>query len=208
MDIDNFSAAIEKGRLQKSSHFMVEIYPPAGLSVPYGNGIAHSYVRDVSIPGRNMVTSEIKYGSLPTTKQVYNSINSDCTINFMADGNMELWRFFQNWQKLIQDPNTGYLAYPDEYKGIVNIKTFDNMGKTTHEQSLEDAFPENLGDMQMSYAAEEIGTFSVTFSYTRLQQGAGAPGSKLPVDLFGNLQNLLTPAITITAGPFSARIGF
>lgn len=208
MDIDNFSAAIQQGGLQKSSHFMVEIYPPAGLAVPYGNAIAHSYVRDVSLPGRNMVTSEIKYGSIPTTKQVYNSIPADCTINFMADGNMELFRFFQAWQKKIQDPLTGFLSYPDEYKGVVNIKTFDSLGNTTHEQKLGDAFPENLGDMQMSYGAEEIGTFSVTFSYTRVEDSPGAIGSGLPVDIAGNLLNLITPAITITAGPFSARIGF
>lgn len=207
MDILSFASKLSSGGLQKSSHFQVEFYPPGAVgSVPLGNGVAHCYVKDVTLPGRNMATSEIKYGGLPTTKQVYNSIPSDCTITFMTDGNMELWRHFQDWQRLIHDPNTGAVAYPDDYKGVVKIKTFDAGGLTTHEQALFDAFPENLGDISLSYGAEEIATFSVTFSYTRIEEGQGVGGAG---NVLGALfQAIALPSLSFSIGPFRGRIGF
>lgn len=206
MNIDNFKGAINSsGGLQKSSHFQCEIYGPSGLEIPYGNASAHCFVKDVTLPGRNMTTSEIKYAGLPTTKQVYNSIPSDCTVTFMTDGDMELWRYFQSWQRKIHDPLTGAVGYPDEYKGVVKIKTFNTVGNTTHEQALFDAFPENLGDISLSYGAEEIASFSVTFSYTRIEEDQGVGGIGLNSLVSGILSNL---NLSFSIGPFSARIGF
>ena len=95
MDIASFKAKLSSGGMQKSSHYQVEFFPPSGVGqIPYGNATAHCYVKDVSLPGRNIATSEIKYGGLPTTKQAYSSIPNDCTVTFMADGNIRM--DFQN----------------------------------------------------------------------------------------------------------------
>lgn len=213
MDISSFASKLSSSGLQKSSHYQVEFYPPGAVgSVPYGNAVAHCYVKDVSLPGRNISTSEIKYGGEPTTKQAYNSIPNDCTITFMADGDMQIWRHFQQWQRAIHDPQTGAVGYPDDYKGVVKIKTFSVDGTTTHEQSLQDAFPENLSDIQLTYGAEELATFSVTFSYTRIEEGSGiggvggaTPGLAL---LGGIIQAIANPQISFTLGPISGRLGF
>ena len=210
MDIASFKAKLSSGGMQKSSHYQVEFFPPSGAGqIPYGNATAHCYVKDVSLPGRNIATSEIKYGGLPTTKQAYSSIPNDCTITFMADGNMEIWRHFQAWQRLIHDPSTGSVGYPDDYKGVVKIKTFSQTGSTSHEQALYDAFPENLSDIALSYGAEEIATFSVTFSYTRIEEGAGLGGAGGATSILGFLSNILKPpSLSFKLGPFSGRIGF
>ena len=198
MDIASFAAKINSGGLQKSSHYEVEFFPPAAVGfVPYGNAVAHCYVKDVSLPGRNISTSEIKYGGQPTTKQAYNSIPNDCTVTFMADGDMSLWRHFQSWQKAIHDPTTGAVGYPDDYKGTVKIKTLSTTGRTTHEQTLQAAFPENLSDIQLTYGAEELATFSVTFSYTTASE---TTLSSLIEDFLGGL--------SFSVGPFSARLRF
>jgi hypothetical protein len=203
MDIDSFKSSVGSMGLQKSSHYMVEMYPPAGLSVPRGNINAHTFVKDVSLPGRNISTSEVKYGSLPTMKQAYNSIPNDCSVTFMADGNMELWRFFQAWQNKIHDPMTGYVGYPDDYKGLVKVKTMNTLGEVTHEQALYDAFPENVGDISLSYGAEEIASFTVTFAYTRTEAG-GSPtfGGGISSILGG----LLGGGISVNIGPINIRI--
>jgi hypothetical protein len=202
MDIASFASKISSGGVQKSSHYQVEFFPPGGVGqVPYGNSTAHCYVKDVSLPGRNISTSEIKYGGLPTTKQAYNSIPNDCTVTFMADGDMQLWRYFQKWQGAIHDPVSGAVGYPDEYKGIVKISTFDASGSIKHEQELEDAFPENLSDIQLSYGAEELATFSVTFSYTRLLSARNTDVARFIDAVLGG-----AGGVSFSVGPFSARL--
>lgn len=193
--------------LQKSSHYMVEMYPPEGLYPPKGNINTHAYVKDVTLPGRNISTSEVKYGALPTMKQAYNSIPNDCSVTFMADGNMDLWRFFQAWQNKIHDPMTGYVGYPDEYKGVVKIKTFNNLGEVTHEQALYDAFPENVGDISMSYGAEEIASFSVSFAYTRTEAGGTQTVGGAISGLLGGLGiNLGGSTLAVRVGPINVNI--
>lgn len=196
MDIASFASKLSFAGLQKSSHYEVEFFPPGAVgSVPYGNATAHCYVKDVSLPGRNISTSEIKYGGLPTTKQAYNSIPNDCTITFMADGDMALFRHFQEWQKAIHDPSTGAIGYPDDYKGTVKISTVSVDGSYSHTQTLQDAFPENLSDVQLTYGAEELATFSVTFSYT------DKPALS-PISLF----LASAPSLSFSIGPFSGRL--
>jgi len=98
---------------------------------------------------------------------------------------------------------TGYVGYPDDYKGLVKIKTMNTLGEVTHEQALYDAFPENVGDISLSYGAEEIATFSVTFAYTRTEAG-GSPtfGGGISSALGG----LLGGGISIKVGPVNIRI--
>ena len=207
MEIDKFKSSINRMGLQKSSHYMVEMYPPEGLYPPKGNINTHAYVKDVTLPGRNISTSEVKYGALPTMKQAYNSIPNDCSVTFMADGNMELWRFFQAWQNQIHDPMTGYVGYPDDYKGVVKIKTFNNLGEVTHEQALYDAFPENVGDISLSYGAEEIASFTVSFAYTRTEAGGRQTVGGAISGLLGGLGiNLGGPTLAVRVGPINVSI--
>lgn len=190
MNITEFAAKTGIAGLQYASHFRVEIFPPSGLSLPMGgNSIVHTYVRGVNLPGRNMSTSEVKYGTMPTVKQVYNAINSDCTVEFMADANMKLFKFFQDWQKKAHDPATGNLGYPDEYKGTVLIHTIGRGGGINYTHTMYKAFPENLGDVTLNYGSgDELANFSVTFSYVDNEQGRGGYAG---VPFLGFLSNLI-----------------
>jgi uncharacterized protein YggU (UPF0235/DUF167 family) len=168
MLIDAFRAAVGINGMQKASHFQVEIHAPPNVGM-YNNTVWSYYVREVNLPGRNMTTSEIKYGTNPTQKQVYNSIPTDLTVTFMADQKLGNWKFFQDWQNAIHDPNTGFVGYPADYKGTVVVHTLNQQGQIQYTQTMIDAFPENINDISFNYGAEEMATFQVTFSYTRLE---------------------------------------
>lgn len=188
MNIDSFRAITGAGGFQKASHFQVEIHAPNSIGMmPGANAAGHMYVRECNLPGRNMMTSEIKYGTSPTTKQVYNSIPADFTVTFLADASMALFKYFRDWQDKIHDPVTGVLSYPDEYKGTVIVNALDTLGSVRYTQTMYNAFPENVGDISFSYADDQLATFQVTFSYTESttnSQGLlGALTSRLGINL-------------------------
>jgi len=166
MNIDFFRATTYGG-FQKASHFQVEIHAPSKVGMmPGTNAAGHMYVRECNIPGRNMATSEIKYGTAPTTKQVYNSIPADFTVTFICDAGMELFSYFKKWQDIIHNPVTGVLSYPDDYKGTVVVNAMDTLGSVRYTHTMYNAFPENVADISMSYSDDQFATFQVTFSYT------------------------------------------
>lgn len=197
--IDGFKSAINKGGLQKGSHFAVEITCPF-QSAPFG-GDTTAFVRDVTMPGRNMMTSDIKYGTNLSEKKVNGSAYSPCTVTFMCDASLKLYKWFQNWQDRIQDPTTGRISYPDAYEGTVEVKAISTDGKDAHNQKLVKAFPENLGDITFSSGDTEFATFSVTFAYRHYEIGSG--GLTLSPLINGAIQNALNTNIGINIGPLS-----
>jgi hypothetical protein len=195
----------------KASHYAVNIFGP--VSSPLGAGTEY-YIVGATMPGRNMVTSDIKYGLNLPEKKVYSSAYSPCTLTFMCDGGMGLYRWFMDWQDLMQDPLNGRVAYSNDYIGTVELKTFGLGGSRTHTHKLEGAFPENLGDIQFTADSAEIATFDVTFAYRHytnqpgiFSPGGGAFGGGLvsAAAAFGGAA--LSVAGNLNLGPVNLNVG-
>lgn len=155
---------------QKASHYAAHVFGP--VNSPLGASTEY-YIVGATMPGRNLVTSDIKYGINLPEKKVYSSAYSPCTLTFMCDGGMDLYRWFQDWQDMIQDPYTGRVEYSDNYVGTVELKTYGLSGNNTHTHKLEGAFPENLGDISFNASSDEIATFDVTFAYRHYSNRPG-----------------------------------
>jgi hypothetical protein len=96
--IDDLKGVMQKQGMQKASHFYVDINCPIS-GPPFGD--YDVYVVDVTMPGRNMMTSDIKYGTNIMEKRVNGSAYSPCSVTFMCDANMKLWKWFLGWQDFI-----------------------------------------------------------------------------------------------------------
>lgn len=192
---------------QRESNYMVDVFgPPKVGSIPFA-GLSHTFVKECTLPGRNTATSEIKYGGGLTRKNVYNTIFNECTTTFQCDGSMDLLRYFHKWQNAIQNPFTGQVGYPDDYSGGVEIKLLNRTGLTVHTHKLIAAYPENVSDVQLSYASDSIATFTVTWAYLRYETGveAGLPGQAgTPTNTRFSLGGF---GFNFSIGPFSGRIG-
>lgn len=180
--IDAFRANFKT--YNKASHFACDIQGP--IPSPLGAATEY-YITSANMPGRNMVTSDVKYGVNLPEKKVYSSAYSPCTITFLCDGSMSLYRWFQDWQDLMQDPLTGRVEWSDNYVGTVSVRSFDTLGLATHTHILQAAFPENLSDISYDYGSEDIARFDVTFAYRHYSNSPGTLGADL-------LDNIVTTA--------------
>lgn len=172
----------------KASHYAVNVSGP--IAPPLGPGTEY-YIVGATMPGRNMITSDIKYGLNLTEKKVYSSAYSPCTLTFMCDGGMSLYRWFMDWQDKMQDPLNGRVGYSSDYVGTVDIATFGVGGSKTHTHKLVEAFPENLGDIQFTADSGEIATFDVTFAYRHY---SNQPGLFSPGGAFGSIGGIVSAA--------------
>ena len=197
--IEEFKSAISSGGLQKGSHFAVNITCPF-QAAPFGNNTT-AFIRDVTMPGRNMMTTDIKYGTNLSEKKVNGSAYSPCTVTFMCDASLRLYKWFQTWQDRIQDPITGKISYPDTYEGTVEVKAISTDGGEAHNQKLVKAFPENVGDITFSSGDTEFATFSVTFAYRHYEIGGG--GFTFSPQINAAVQNLMNVNLGINLGPIA-----
>jgi hypothetical protein len=199
-NIDEFKAGVGGG-FQKGSHFAVEIFSPIG-GPPLGGNTKY-FVKDATMPGRNMMTSDIKYGANLSEKKVNGSAYSPCTVTFISDSNLAIYKWFLGWQDMIQDPNTGAISFPDAYEGSVTVSAYssDEGNPEVHTHKLIKAFPENVGDIQFSHGDTEFATFAVTFAYRHIEFGSN--GITLPPMLNVAAQALKNINVGFNIGPLS-----
>lgn len=147
------------------------------------------FCADINLPGVSLATTEIRrQGIGPFEKKPYAPIMVDSTFQFMVDGEGFISQFFFEWVRYILNYSMGNKgmnglaysmnAYEVDYKvnyavDIV-IEVFDKSGRLIKVYTLYEAYPLQLGEVQMSYASiDEVMRLPVTFTYRdfELQHG-------------------------------------
>ena len=96
----------------------------------------------------------------------------EISLFFLADAGGEIWRFFKNWLKLIvnNDANDGEiytLSYKDQYLSDLELTVFDVRGETAFVVTLIDAFPIQLGKLDLKWSDNnQVMRIPVVFTYT------------------------------------------
>lgn len=177
-----------------------------------------------SVPNINFATSEIKrYGIGPLEKKPYLPIFNDITVDFIADNNGDIHKFFYMWMNGIinfldlpreggrrdqfglsqKDPFT--IEFKDDYSIPLTIRTFSDFQKQLVEVVLEGAYPISIGEIQYNWNDEsQLVRFPVTFTFTHWRYNIDAPEfqfatpsaeqSKLNGDIIYNLLIKAYPA--------------
>jgi hypothetical protein len=146
----------------------------------------------------NIATSEIKrYGVGPIEKKPYLPIFNDMTIDFIADNNGDIHKFFYMWLNSIVNftdlPREGgskdqfgtsskdpfAVEFKDDYAIPVTIRTYSDFQKKLVDVTLENAFPVSIGEIQYNWNDEnQLVRFPVTFSYTHWKYNIDDPDFK------------------------------
>ena len=185
--VQRFLTEIRQSGVGRTNYFDVTITPP-----PIFRGRQRQessmdlsrlslYADGVSLPGLNIQTDSIKrYGIGPVENVPYSSQYNDITINFIADGKGEIYKFFYNWMQGIIPTDqyipggtlsaTGLAPYEvefkDRYSTTITIQTWNEQDNAILTYELYDAFPKTMPDIQMSWKdSDGYMQFGITFSY-------------------------------------------
>lgn len=187
---NNFISEIHNSGIAKTNYFDVVISLPIimisdaneadGSVTPTMEKIS-LYAESSSLPGLNIQTDSVKrFGVGPTENVPYSTQFNDITINFIADGRGEIYKFFYNWMHGIVNADMdigsnkiskrGLAPYEVEFKNRyqtkITITTYNEQNDKILVYDLYGAFPKTMPDINLSWKdSDGFMQFGVTFCY-------------------------------------------
>ena len=145
----------------------------------YMNDLNSSYGRSVNIncdtismPGKDLQTQEVQYGSEPTRSMVQtHAFAGNIEASFYADKYMRERQFFEAWQKMCVGEHTHKAKYYDDYIGKMHIYQLgaDNevsRDMPTYAVEAMEVYPATIGQVEYAYGkTNEIVKITVGFAY-------------------------------------------
>ena len=187
------------------------------LAVQQANGRrVRAFCSSISMPEREMVTSDIRHGNAPPRKVVYDMKTSNISASFYADKFMRERSYFELWQKCALSTSSSFNTnYYDNYVSNINIFQLGQFASRqerddiTYGVQLIDCFPVSIGAIEYSHDANNVQTINVDFSFRYWinyfidRQGnleLGQPNGRVPEiknnrGIFGSLINKLPPEL-------------
>jgi hypothetical protein len=127
----------------------------------------------VSMPGHDLVTQKVKYGSEPEVDMVVgHAYEGQINASFYADKYLRERQFMELWQKMAVNNLTNKANYYDDYVGkmhIYQLGSLDGEGDRdvpTYGIEAIEVYPKTLSALQYSYeSSNQIVKINVGFSY-------------------------------------------
>jgi hypothetical protein len=194
--LENFISQVNKLGLARTNLFNVEISTPVCIArSPVGSvpRLLNLFCQSANFPATNIGVRELKIAG-PTYKRPYNIDygGEGITLTFLVDRNMNIKSYFDLWMSHIINPDEYYVYYNEEntryttdihIKQIAEIKqglkVYENNGEETitpaedtddlYYIKLEDAFPRNIGMIELDTTAQNsVHKLSVNFAYRKV----------------------------------------
>jgi hypothetical protein len=174
-NITKFGAELSSDGFSNLSHFLIRVGQPKGmLGTRYDIAEWLSYrIKSATLPGRSVRALEyFTYG--PEQKIGGAGSYTDVQMQVICSSRHKERDFFLDWQDIIignHRKQVGYTTtmfdqgYYSNYISRVEIDVFDETGKVTKTVVLEEAYPNNIGDIQYDWGTSEHASFSVSWSY-------------------------------------------
>ena len=129
-----------------------------------------AFCSEISMPAREGAQKEIRHNG-PVRKFVYDHTYGDITATFYTDKFMRERTFFEMWQKAAFSNATHNMNYYNDYVAPLDIFALGQFASRqeradiTYGVRLFECYPKTISEVSFSHAANEIQTFTVTFSY-------------------------------------------
>jgi len=129
-----------------------------------------AFCSEIAMPAREGAQKEIRHNG-PVRKFVYDHTYGDITATFYTDKFMRERSFFEMWQKAAFSNTTHNMNYYNDYVAPLDIFALgsfasrDERDDITYGVRLFECYPKTISDVSFSHNANEIQTFTVTFSY-------------------------------------------
>ena len=126
----------------------------------------------VSMPGKDVQTQTVQYGSAPEQDQVVaHGYGGQINASFYADSFLRERHFFEMWQKMTVNHTTHKAKYYDDYVGKMQIYQLasDNLqDQPSYGIEATDVYPATISAVEYSYGASStLVKINIGFNYRR-----------------------------------------
>ena len=175
---EEFFTSIKKyGGISRPNRFEVNIFSAASestindLLADSFKASSNKYVslrcQSIDLPGRNMETSpnENVYG--PVYEVVRGlTLAGTMTATFLLDENLNIKRYFDNWQKKMYDVETYDIKYYVSYARDMTIKQLSGRNEVVYSCRVLEVYPKTIELIGLNHnSRSEASVLSVTLAY-------------------------------------------
>ena len=123
------------------------------------------FCKSCQIPSRDLLNFDFEYYG-EKRQGVNGHAHEGINCSFYSSEDLRERKFFENWQNLIFDPATKKNSYYDNYVGEVVVKKMDTNWKyATAIYKLKEAYPTNVGSMELSMENGDFVETTMTWNY-------------------------------------------
>jgi hypothetical protein len=102
---------------------------------------------------------------------------ADWTVLLNVDGNADVLTKFNDWQRIIHDPQSNIYGKPSSYFADQEVHLLGSDGNPICVYKMFGAWPRTVNTVELDYSSNETSTVEITFSYqyhtvTKKSQGA------------------------------------
>jgi len=141
------------------------------LNATFGRGV-NINCDTISMPGKDLQTQEVQYGSEPTRSMVQtHGYAGLIEASFYADKYMRERQFFEAWQKMCVGEHTHKAKYYDDYIGKMHIYQLGadseiSRDMPTYAVEAMEVYPSTIGAVEYGYGKiNEVVKINVGFAY-------------------------------------------
>ena len=171
--LSTFVSNVAGKGLATKNRYRISIAPPQTLDPP-AMDIA-LMCESIEFPGQNMMSSPdmMRYG--PPRESVTGVSYASITASFLCTPDMEVKRFFENWQLLVMDMITWEPNYYKNYIGEAHIYQLDRANNATYVVKLLEVYPKTITAQDLGYAqADAYHTVAVELMFHHWEWTSGA----------------------------------
>ncbi len=129
-------------------------------------GMLRYLVKDMVIPGRNVLTQQYyifsKQDVLP-----YSFSYSPLNVTYICTADMKTRKFFDYWQSMIMDNTNWYSYYFDDFSTTAQLDILNENNEIVDTYIFEGIYPATVGEQKISYETKELQELTISFNYYR-----------------------------------------
>ena len=180
-ELNNFISLVRTKGLLTSSHFYVFI-------PNVGDKNLMMLCDATTIPGMNIMTAENRiFGEI--SEMPHSIIYAPVTLSFYIDRDMTAKKDLDRWLNSVFNRETRTIGFYDDYTREVDIFLTDKTGETVYCHRLHEAYPKNIGDIQLSYSGDTVLKVDVNLAYKWSSMTVVSTNGEAIVTDSGNLSN-------------------
>lgn len=176
--LDNFLSQVRSQHTPRSERFEVIFSVPGALGVSADDVRSISvYCEEAQIPGLVGTNVPVKIGAWTEYRtQNVEFLTTDMTFTFLVDEDWKGREIFEKWIALSADPTSKEVAFYDDVKSVVQIRSLSVNDDVLAEWKLHDAVPKLINLTPVSWNNTGFIRMSVSVSAKRWTREYGNVG--------------------------------
>ncbi len=165
-NIDAFKNDALKLGGARANLFQITVSPPTGITTGLASNLLEFTCKGGSLPGSVVAQIDVPYRGRQM-KVAGDRTFENYTITVFNEDAGGIRNAFERWMQGINEhANNVGVKDPQGYQADITIRQLDRTNTVTKTYVLSDAFPVNLGAIELSYDANDaIEEFTVEFAY-------------------------------------------